>query len=156
MHNGQIGNWNGCRKLFESNISQEFYHCREGTTDSEALFLVALSHGLLEDPQRAIEITLRLALQAMETTHADEPLRASLAVTNGHEIWAFRYSSDAKSPSLYFGAPHTRASEHFPNEFNTIASEPSDQKAEHWHKVDEATCVHWTSERMHFYRVNVA
>lgn len=155
MHNGQIGNWNSCRKLYESNISEEFYHCREGTTDSEAIFLVALSLGLQHNPLQAIQQALILAIDAMGKTQASEPLRASLAVTDGKQIWAFRYSSDDRSPSLYFGSPHTRASEHFPNEFNTIASEPSDHQAEHWHKVDEGTCVHWTRERMNFYPIEL-
>lgn len=155
MHNGQIGNWSLCRKLFESHISQDFYHCREGTTDSEALFLVALSFGLVENPREAMEKTLQLACESMQAVKAEEPLRASIAVTNGQEIWAFRVSTDQKSPSLYFGSPQTRASEQIPNPYNTIASEPSDFNADHWHKVDESTCIHWTRERINFYPIEL-
>jgi glutamine amidotransferase len=128
---------------------------REGTTDSEALFLVALSQGLTADPQKALERTLRLALETMDHHRADEPLRASLAVTDGRHIWAIRYSNDRQSPSLYFGKPHTRALEHFPNDYNTIASEPSDSDAAHWHRVDEAVCVHWTREALTQKRLEV-
>ena len=148
MHNGRIGSWNKCRKWFEEHISPDYYHHREGTTDSEALFLVALSHGLTTDPVGAIQKTIKIALKTMDENHADEPLRASLAVTDGKEIWAFRYSNDTQSPTLYYGQPHTRAEDHYKNKFNAIASEPSDSEADHWYKVDEGMCVHWTRDEL--------
>ena len=98
---------------------------------------MALSLGLQHNPCQAIQRALRIALKAMARAQASEPLRASLAVIDGKEMWVFRYYSDDHSPSLYVGSPLTRTSEHFPNEFNTIASEPSDHQAEHWHKVNE-------------------
>ncbi len=55
MHNGKIGNWHKCRKDVEDLIDQVHYPHREGTTDSEALFLVALSKGLIHDPIAAIQ-----------------------------------------------------------------------------------------------------
>ena len=39
MHNGKIGNWHDCRKDVEDLIDHVHYPHREGTTDSEALFL---------------------------------------------------------------------------------------------------------------------
>ncbi len=61
--------------------------------------------------------------------------------------------SNLRSPSLQVGPPHTRASEQIPNEFNSIASEPSNHQAEHRHHIDEGACVHWTRERMNFYPI---
>jgi predicted glutamine amidotransferase len=76
------------------------YPYREGTTDSEALFLVALSKGLIRDPINAIQATLRDVTAVMDRHHAYEPMRISCALTDGKEMWAFRYSSDDKSPSI--------------------------------------------------------
>lgn len=146
MHNGQIGNWTQCRKDIESAISAEFYPFRQGTTDSEALFLLALTYGLVEDPVEAMRRAIRHALEMMEKNGAVEPFRASFAVTDGKAIWAFRLSSDGKAPSLYFGMPSTRASESVVNPVNTIASEPLDSHAGHWYAVDESTVLHWTDE----------
>ncbi len=148
MHNGQIGNWSQCRKDVESAIAPEFYPHRQGTTDSEALFLLALSFGLEEDPTGAMRKALRHALESMDRNAADEPMRASLALTDGKSVWAFRVSSDGKAPSLYFGAPSTRASESGVNPVNTIASEPLDSGAGHWFAVEESTMLHWTDEGM--------
>ncbi len=151
MHNGQIGNWSRCRKALESHIHADVFPHREGTTDSEALFLLAISLGLEQDPVRAIQETLRIALKTMQDHAAEEPLRATMAITNGQEIWAVRCASDARSPSLYYGSPQTRASEKGQNPINTIASEPMDGEADHWHRVDAGTGIHWTPERItHF------
>jgi predicted glutamine amidotransferase len=132
MHNGKkIGNWQDCRKDVEDLIDHVHYPHREGTTDSEALFLVALSKGLIQDPIAAIQATLRDVTTIMDKYKADEPMRISCALTNGQDMWAFRYSSDDQSPSMYYGAPHTRASENGLHPITTIASEPLDSDAAH-------------------------
>ena len=97
MHNGQIGNWARCRKSFESHIHADFFPHREGTTDSEALFLLAISLGLEQDPVRAINETLRIALKTMQDHQAEEPLRATLAISNGQEIRSEEHTSELQS-----------------------------------------------------------
>jgi glutamine amidotransferase len=131
------------------------YPYREGTTDSEALFLVALSKGLIRDPINAIQATLRDVSTIMDRHHADEPMRISCALTDGKEMWAFRYSSDDKSPSMYFGAPHTRANETGLHPITTIASEPSDSDAAHWFKVEERHGVHWTKHGLEHFKITI-
>lgn len=148
MHNGQIGNWMQCRKDIEAAITTEFYPFRHGTTDSEALFLLALSQGLAEDPVGGLQRAIRIVLATMDRHGATEPFRASLALTDGKAVWAFRLSSDGKAPSLYFGTPSTRASEEGLNPVNTIASEPLDSQSDHWYAVEESTVLHWTDHGM--------
>lgn len=155
MHNGRIGNWAQCRKDVESLIHADYYGHRQGTTDSEALFLLALSHGLTQDPQAALQSALHDVVRVMERHHASEPLRISMAVTNGQDIWAVRCSSDDQSPTLYYGSPHTRAAEQGSQLAHTIASEPSDQDASHWQKVPESTGVHWSSEGLSVFKVTL-
>lgn len=155
MHNGQVGNWGRCRKAFEQYIDAEVFSHREGTTDSEALFLLAISLGLEADPVRAINETLNIALKTMEDHAAEEPLRATIAITNGQEIWATRCASDSKSPSLYYGSPHTRSVEKGANPINTIASEPMDGEADHWHRVDAGTGVHWTPNSVNRFNLHL-
>ena len=155
MHNGKIGNWHNCRKEVEDLIDHVHYPHREGTTDSEALFLVALSKGLILDPINAIQATLRDVTSIMGRYPSDDPMRISCALTNGEEMWAFRYSSDDKSPSMYFGSPNTRAVEEGLNPITTIASEPSDSDAAHWFKVEERNGIHWTAQGLTHFKINV-
>ena len=155
MHNGKIGNWHDCRKDVEDLIDQLHYPHREGTTDSEALFLVALSKGLIHDPINAIQATLRDVSKIMDKNKSDEPMRISCALTNGKDIWAFRYSSDDQSPSMYFGSPHTRASENGSHPITTIASEPSDSDAAHWFIVEERYGIHWTERGLENFKIAI-
>jgi len=144
MHNGQIGGWKTCRKEYESHISHDYFSLRDGSTDSEAIFLLALSLGLPDNPIKAITQAIEIALQTMDKHQIQEPLRASIAVSDGQSIWAFRYSNDANSPSLYFGNPETQANIST-NLITTIASEPLDAEAKHWQKVEEASAIIWNA-----------
>ena len=155
MHNGKIGNWQDCRKDVEDLIDHTHYPHREGTTDSEALFLVALSKGLIHDPISAIQSTLLEVTKIMDQHQADEPMRISCALTNGQDMWAFRYSSDDQSPSMYYGSPNTRATDTRHNLITTIASEPSDSNATHWFKVEERHGVHWTERGLTHFEINI-
>jgi predicted glutamine amidotransferase len=156
MHNRKIGNWHECRKDVEDLIDHVHYSHREGTTDSEALFLVALSRGLIKDPITAIQATLRDVAKIMAQHQSIEPMRVSCALTNGKEIWAFRFSSDDHSPSMYIGSPHTRASGPEGKPINTIASEPSDSDAAHWFKAEERSGVHWTELGLKHFKITVS
>jgi len=148
MHNGQIGNWADCRKDIESQISSEHYAHRQGSTDSEALFLLALSYGLATDPVGAMTRAIQTSIDTMNRHSAAEPFRATIAITDGQSVWAFRHSSDGHAPSLYFGSPRTRASEQGDNPVNTIASEPLDSQSDDWQSVEEGTVLHWTDARL--------
>jgi len=57
-------------KVSKISIDHVHYPHREGTTDSEALFLVALSKGLIHNPIAAIQATLRDVTKIMERHHA--------------------------------------------------------------------------------------
>ncbi|MEY3665560.1 MAG: class II glutamine amidotransferase [Pseudomonadales bacterium] len=155
MHNGKIGNWHDCRKDVEDLIDHIHYPYREGTTDSEALFLVALTKGLVNNPIHAIQETLRDVSKIMEKHASNESMRISCALTDGKEIWAFRYSSDDQSPSMYYGSPHTRAYGQGINPVTTIASEPSDSDATHWTQVAERQGVHWTADGVKRFNISV-
>jgi glutamine amidotransferase len=119
------------------------------------LFLVALSKGLISDPIGAIQATLRDVELIMQKYKAQEPMRVSCALTNGEDIWAFRYSSDDQSPSMYFGSPHTRAKKTSSHPITTIASEPSDSDAAHWFKVEERRGVHWTKNGLAHFTIEI-
>ena len=102
MHNGQVGGWQGVRRRVEAMIPDALYPARTGTTDSEAIFLTALARGLEQDPVRAMHDTLADVRAAMQAAGIAEPLRFTATLTDGETLWAFRWSSDARPPSLYY------------------------------------------------------
>ena len=146
MHNGQIGHWTQLRRDIESMIATKYYSHRFGTTDSEALFLLALSYGLEKDPIGGMTKTIEKVQALLDLNKASEPLRLSAALSDGKSIWAFRYSSDKQSPSLFYGTPDTHKKNVKAQMINTIASEPFDDDSDHWTAVGESKLVLWKNK----------
>jgi predicted glutamine amidotransferase len=102
MHNGQVGDWQAVRRRVESMIPDALYPTRTGTTDSEAIFLAAMGRGLEHDPVAAFADVLADVKAAMRAAGVAEPLRFTAGLTDGETLWAFRWSCDARPPSLYY------------------------------------------------------
>jgi predicted glutamine amidotransferase len=102
MHNGQIGGWPKVRRRIEAAIPDDLYGERYGTTDTEALFLLALAHGLAEDPAAGLRDAISLILEEMRRAKVEAPFRMTAAIGNGSRIVAARWSSDGNSPTLYY------------------------------------------------------
>ncbi len=128
MHNGQIGGWGRVRRALEGMIRDDLYDARAGTTDSEALFLAALSQDMEQDHIGCMERTLRESLRLMERAGVTEPLRFAAVLADGRDLWAFRWSSDGCSPTLYWREAGGGL---------MIVSEPLDDSPDHWKPVPE-------------------
>jgi predicted glutamine amidotransferase len=102
IHNGQIGGYEKVRRQLESVLPDELYASRKGATDSELMFLLAIAQLKRGDaPVAAVEAMLSNLQQVMEEKAVSAPLRFAAALSDGESIYAFRYSTDAKPPSLY-------------------------------------------------------
>jgi predicted glutamine amidotransferase len=124
MHNGEVGNWARVRRKVEALIPDELYPSRIGTTDSEAVFLAILGAGAERDP---IGATLRTLATLVEMGRANkEPLRFTSALTDGRNLYAFRFSANDKANTLYYRVSGPDL---------LIASEPLDDNREVWNPV---------------------
>ena len=126
MHNGQVGGHGRIRRALEALIPDELYPYRAGTTDSEAIFLAALGEGLERDPVGAIARTLTKVLALQVAAGIDEPLRFAACVADGETLHAFRWSSDAYPPTLYYRATGAGV---------VVVSEPVDGDHTRWTEV---------------------
>ena len=132
MHNGQIGGYQTIRRRLDTMISEEFYADRLGTTDTEAMFLIALSLGLAKDPIGAIETMLTQVLAEMRRAGIEAPLRFTAAFTDGNAVWAFRWASDGDPASLYF----ERTAQGL-----IVASEPFNEQRDEWIHVPSGNAL---------------
>jgi predicted glutamine amidotransferase len=132
MHNGQVGSFAGVRRRIEALIPDEFYQERAGTTDSEAMFLAALGMGAAEDPVAGVSRMLRTADASMRKAGIGAALRFTAALTDGRNLWAFRWASDGHAPTLYF--------RHRANGL-VVVSEPIDENRPDWQEVPQAHCL---------------
>jgi glutamine amidotransferase len=126
MHNGQIGGWERVRRRIEAMLPDSRYAERRGTTDSEAIFLMADEARLARDPVGAIRAVLADVRAAMREAGVEEPLRFAAALTDGRMLYAFRYASDDRPPTLYWREIDGDV---------TVVSEPLDGDREGWRAV---------------------
>jgi predicted glutamine amidotransferase len=83
-------------------IPDELYPSRIGTTDSEAVFLAMMGAGLEADPLAAAETTLRRICALVNEDGHRERLRFTSALTNGRDLYAFRFAENDTANTLYF------------------------------------------------------
>ena len=128
MHNGMVGNWSRLRRQVEALIPDEFYGSRIGTTNSEAVFLAILGAGGDKDPVGATVRTLARLTDMVSLDGTKEPLRFTAALSNGRDLYAFRYAANDNANTLYY-----RESKSSQNVL--IVSEPLDAERAHWKPV---------------------
>ncbi|GGK32256.1 class II glutamine amidotransferase [Salinarimonas ramus] len=126
MHNGQIGGYARIRRKLDALIPDDLFEARQGNTDSEAIFLLALANGLAEEPLAAMARTLAIVRAATRSADVDEPLRFTAAYTDGESLVAYRWACDDRPPSLYWRESATGL---------LVVSEPIDAEREGWREM---------------------
>jgi predicted glutamine amidotransferase len=149
MHNGLIREFRALRRDLSCAVSPDLFPDIEGSTDSELFFYLALSFGLKQDPPTAVERAVGL-IEATGRKHGVEhPIQMTVATTDGSSTWAFRYSSEGSSRSLFYSTdvatlraqhPEHRVLHTLSDETRLIVSEPLSDLEGAWHKVPEASC----------------
>jgi predicted glutamine amidotransferase len=147
MHNGMIREFPSVRRELLLAVDESLFSSIEGTTDSEAMFYLALTFGLEDDPIAAVARTVGL-VEAVGRRHGVEhPIQMTVATTDGTAIWAFRYSSEGQSRSLYFStrmdalrAVHPELVElaGLSDETRVVVSEPLGDLTGAWNEVPES------------------
>ncbi|MGJ4926703.1 class II glutamine amidotransferase [Bradyrhizobium sp. HKCCYLS2038] len=102
MHNGFVGSWNRLRRKVEGMIPDALYPSRLGTTDSEAVFLAIVGAGIDQDPIGATRKVLRSLCELVNEDGLREHLRFTSALSNGHDLYAFRFAANDCANSLYY------------------------------------------------------
>jgi glutamine amidotransferase len=147
MHNGLIRDYPKVKRELQLQIAEELYPSIEGTTDSETMFYLALTFGLEDDPVAAVERMVGLVEKTGRGHGIEQPIQMTIATTNGETIWAFRYSSEHDSRSLFFStrmdtlrALHPELVELgvLSDETRVVVSEPLGDVAGAWNEVPES------------------
>jgi predicted glutamine amidotransferase len=148
MHNGVIRDFQRIKRDLVLHIDPSLYPEIEGSTDSETFFYLALTLGLEDDPPRAVQDAVGF-IEATGRKHGVEhPIQMTVATSDGEKIWAFRYSSEGRSRSLYFSTEVRTLRMLYPDdvrlqglgdESRLIVSEPLGTLVGAWNEVPEST-----------------
>src|SRR5579863_1481853 len=102
QHNGALGHFDVLRRELQFDIAPEYFPLIKGTTDSETLFLLALTYGLQTDPKSALERVIARTRRAAEERDLPFDLSLSCAISDGGAIYTVRYATSAHVHSQYY------------------------------------------------------
>ena len=144
MHNGQISNFPVVKRDLVLAVSPALFPRIEGSTDTEVFFFLALTFGLEEDPPAGVERAVGFIERVCREHAVANPVRLSVALSDGVSTWAFRYSSDGNAPSLYYSTsvedlrslyPDNQVFQALSNESRVVVSEPLGDRPGAWNEV---------------------
>jgi len=148
MHNGLIRDFPTVKRDLVLEVDPTLFASIEGSTDSELFFYLALTYGLEDDAAAAVERAVGLIEDVGKRHGVEHPIQMTVATTNGEQIWAFRYSSEGASRSLYYSTSIVALREIYPEnllfqelEVDTrlVVSEPLGELPGAWNEVPEAS-----------------
>jgi predicted glutamine amidotransferase len=160
MHNGSIAGFRSVKRDLALAVDPDLYPQIEGSTDSELFFYLALTFGLEEDPPGAVARAVGLIEDTGRRHGIEHPIQMTVATTDGETTWAFRYSSEGRSRSLFHSADISTLRHQYPDnpilrqlsdDARLVVSEPLGSLEGAWIEVPESTClvVHGADEEKH-------
>jgi predicted glutamine amidotransferase len=148
MHNGVISNFHEIKRDLLLAVDPSLFPEIEGSTDSETFFFLALTMGLEDDPPAAVERAVGYIEHAGRNHGVEHPIQMTVATSDGRSVWAFRYSSEGKSRSLFYSTRVDTLREQYPDnpvlhkvsdESRLVVSEPLGDLAGAWNEVPESS-----------------
>jgi glutamine amidotransferase len=129
-------------------IDESLFPDISGTADTEILFYLALSFGLESDPPDAVARTIGLVEDVGRRKGVEYPFQGTIATTDGERMWAFRYSSEGKSRSLFYSrdiaavrklAPEREVLFEVSEDSRLVVSEPIGDLPGAWNEMPEGS-----------------
>jgi predicted glutamine amidotransferase len=147
MHNGLVRDFHRVRRELALAVDESLFASIEGTTDSEVMFYLALTFGLESDPVGAVERMVGHVEKTGQAQGIEHPIQMTVATSDGRSVWAFRYSSEGDSRSLYFSTkletlralhPEIEELAGLSDETRVVVSEPLGDLPGAWNEVPES------------------
>ena len=148
MHNGLIGDFHQVKRDLVYAVDPSLYPLIEGSADSEVFFFLALTLGLEDDPPAAVAAAVGLIEETGKLLDVEHPIQMTVATTDGTSVWAFRYSSEHNSRSLFYSTdvrtvrelhPEVETLRELSDDARFIVSEPLRDLSGAWNEVPEST-----------------
>ena len=159
QHNGAVRDFASVKRDLVLAVDPALYPSISGSTDSEVMFYLALTFGLRDDPVAAVERMVGFVEATGRRHGVEHPIQMTVATSDGERLWAFRYSSEGASRSLFFSTAMHTLREMYPenenfrrlsDETRLVVSEPLRELVGAWHSVPESSygLVHKSEDRL--------
>jgi predicted glutamine amidotransferase len=148
VHNGLIRDFSVIKRELLLAVDPELYKSIEGSTDSELMFYLALTFGLADDAPRAVAQMVGFVEEVGRRNGIEYPIQMTIGTSDGDRVWAFRYSSEGQSRSLYFSTDVRTLREMYEDnpilqglsdETRIVVSEPLGDLPGAWNELPESS-----------------
>jgi glutamine amidotransferase len=149
MHNGFIDGFATIKRELVLAVDESLYPGITGQADTEVLFHLALTFGLEDDPPEAVARAIGLVEECGARHGVKYPFQGTIATSDGERMWAFRYSTEGKSRSLFFSRdirtlrklyPDNETIQEVSDDARLVVSEPIGDLPGAWNEVPESSC----------------
>ena len=150
VHNGVIAGFQDMRRDLLYAVDPSLFDGIAGSTDSEALFYLALTFGLEEDPLDAVEQAVGFVEATGRAHGIENPVQMTLGFSDGERLYAVRYSSERRSRTLFVSEDVESVRALYPDnarfqgmtaEDRVVVSEPVSDLPGVWREVPESTAL---------------
>ena len=150
VHNGAIAHFDVLRRDLMLGIDPSLFPAIQGSTDSEVIFNLALSFGLAADPVAALERAIGYVEATAQRRGVENPVQASMGLSDGERLWGFRYSSEGRSRTLFSSSdamsvrrlhPENERLQRLRDEDRVVVSEPLADLPGVWESIPESTVL---------------
>ena len=150
VHNGVLAGFHEMRRDLMLAVEPSLFADFVGSTDSEVVFRLALTFGLEEDPVGAIERAIGFVEATAQRHGIENVVQASMGLSDGVRLWAFRYSTAGQSRTLFASAdadslrrlhPENPRLQRLHGEDRLVVSEPFADLPGAWNEIPEASVL---------------
>jgi glutamine amidotransferase len=148
VHNGLVRDFHLVKRDLSLAVDESLYPYIEGSADSEVLFYLALTFGLEDDPPKAVERMVGFVEEVGHRHGVEHPIQMTIGTSDGKSLWAFRYSSERDSRTLFYSTDVRTVRELHPelevlqlvsDESRIVVSEPLGDLTGAWNEVPESS-----------------
>jgi len=147
VHNGAVNEFSKLHRDLAFAISPDLFPYISGSTDSELMFLLALTFGMEGDVQTGIARMAGFVENAAASRGIEDALQMTLGISDGESLFAVRYSTVGASRSLFHSVSRDATRDiapeapRFSRDARAIVSEPLSDLESEWTPVPESSFV---------------
>ena len=151
VHNGYVADYEVLRRELLLAVRPDLFTNIEGSTDSELLFHLALTFGLVEGPIAGLARMAGFVETAAAAAGVTDPaLQMTVGVSDGTRLYAARYASGTEVNTLFVSEdvaslrmlyPENERFSHFSDGAHAVVSEPLIDLPGMWREIPAGTAL---------------
>ena len=150
VHNGYVGDFHNLRRDLMLALDPEHFAAVQGSTDTEVVFRLALTHGLEDDPLAAMARTIGHVEESARRLGQTPMVQGTFGISDGESVWAVRYATEGTARTLFASSDVEAVQKLYPDNKRLgemrahdrlIVSEPFSDLPGVWEEIPQSSSV---------------